>query len=592
MASNEQIPPPPQGVSIPTANTQQLQSAPSGPQPSPGGSIDSLQCQWQGCGERADSAEQLYEHVCERHVGRKSTNNLNLQCAWGTCRTATVKRDHITSHIRVHVPLKPHKCDFCGKSFKRPQDLKKHVKTHADDSVIMHSPEPSNAARQHQGGYNMSQQPRPAGFFGDGSMQTNVPMGGYYPGPAVGQGYYAPTQQPASTQYGPVYYSINQNGDVGNHNSYDSRKRGLDSLNDFFGDAKRRAFDPTSYAQVGSRLVAVQGIQLPLPSGGGMGDYQPIQSMATIHGGVYGPTAAPNYALPSMPNLRTKSDLVNMDNLLEQMTAAAYESSNGQSNGHHVSIGLGIRRESPPNLQLPTSHMSMGAESNHGTPDLTPSSTVYSSHSPTSDSNSQYSPPNRAMYPVLPTSTSASGPNMMASTTLGNQYNADPRRRHSGGTLQRAQPGNDDAMYNNDDTSTTPGASTRSKRRTTNTRDLNIDPALAGPSTASSNDSPASSARLCGSMEGAEDKWVKDMRFLEGIRELIKDKLMRGDYEEDDEEAERGNKEDRERQEKGERGRGREEGERMDIDRGVSGESLGMGESLYPVLREVGVGAE
>lgn len=61
-------------------------------------------------------------------MGRKSTNNLNLTCHWNSCRTTTVKRDHITSHIRVHVPLKPHKCDFCGKSFKRPQDLKKHVK--------------------------------------------------------------------------------------------------------------------------------------------------------------------------------------------------------------------------------------------------------------------------------------------------------------------------------------------------------------------------------------------------------------------------------------------------------------------------------
>lgn len=68
------------------------------------------------------------EHICEKHVGRKSTNNLNLTCGWANCRTTTVKRDHITSHIRVHVPLKPHKCDFCGKSFKRPQDLKKHVK--------------------------------------------------------------------------------------------------------------------------------------------------------------------------------------------------------------------------------------------------------------------------------------------------------------------------------------------------------------------------------------------------------------------------------------------------------------------------------
>jgi len=70
----------------------------------------------------------LQNHLCDIHVGRKSTNNLCLTCAWGTCRTTTVKRDHITSHIRVHVPLKPHKCEFCQKAFKRPQDLKKHVK--------------------------------------------------------------------------------------------------------------------------------------------------------------------------------------------------------------------------------------------------------------------------------------------------------------------------------------------------------------------------------------------------------------------------------------------------------------------------------
>lgn len=89
--------------------------------------------------------------MCERHVGRKSTNNLNLTCGWANCRTTTVKRDHITSHIRVHVPLKPHKCDFCGKAFKRPQDLKKHVKTHADDSVLVRSPEPGPGARPPNG---------------------------------------------------------------------------------------------------------------------------------------------------------------------------------------------------------------------------------------------------------------------------------------------------------------------------------------------------------------------------------------------------------------------------------------------------------
>jgi uncharacterized Zn-finger protein len=116
--------------------------------------------------------------VCERHVGRKSTNNLNLTCQWGTCNTTTVKRDHITSHIRVHVPLKPHKCDFCGKAFKRPQDLKKHVKTHADDSEIR-SPEPG--LKHHP---DMMFPPNPKGSFPD-SFRTILDSP--FAGPCLGQ---------------------------------------------------------------------------------------------------------------------------------------------------------------------------------------------------------------------------------------------------------------------------------------------------------------------------------------------------------------------------------------------------------------------
>ncbi|KAF8488524.1 hypothetical protein JB92DRAFT_2757204, partial [Gautieria morchelliformis] len=96
----------------------------------PDPAADGHRCQWEGCARVAPDAELLYAHLCNDHIGRKSTNNLCLSCKWKDCGTSCAKRDHITSHLRVHTPLKPHVCDVCAKSFKRPQDLKKHEKIH------------------------------------------------------------------------------------------------------------------------------------------------------------------------------------------------------------------------------------------------------------------------------------------------------------------------------------------------------------------------------------------------------------------------------------------------------------------------------
>lgn len=112
-------------------------SSPSETSGSDDDSSGTLVCQWDSCGQRFSQPEILYDHLCQDHVGRKSQKNLQLNCHWGTCTAKTVKRDHITSHLRVHVPLKPFSCSTCNKKFKRPQDLKKHLKVHLEDEGIV-----------------------------------------------------------------------------------------------------------------------------------------------------------------------------------------------------------------------------------------------------------------------------------------------------------------------------------------------------------------------------------------------------------------------------------------------------------------------
>ncbi|KAI0073930.1 hypothetical protein K474DRAFT_1685972 [Panus rudis PR-1116 ss-1] len=95
-------------------------------------------CQWVDCDKVLPDPESLYNHLCNDHIGRKSTGNLCLTCKWKDCGTTCAKRDHITSHLRVHTPLKPHVCEICKKPFKRPQDLKKHEKIHTEEHHAQH----------------------------------------------------------------------------------------------------------------------------------------------------------------------------------------------------------------------------------------------------------------------------------------------------------------------------------------------------------------------------------------------------------------------------------------------------------------------
>ncbi|EMT64090.1 hypothetical protein FOC4_g10010576 [Fusarium odoratissimum] len=390
-----------------TSNTSQSSTAPST------SSDDNLICRWNACNQKFPAPEALYEHICERHVGRKSTNNLNLTCQWNSCRTTTVKRDHITSHIRVHVPLKPHKCEFCGKSFKRPQDLKKHVKTHADDSVLV------RPSQDPQGGLNYRPQPPkgPSSYYDHtGQMRTNAAAFAHQAGHPSG-GYYAP--QP-STNYGLYFNQPPINNARTEHLGYSAaaggydRKRTYDMVDDFFGSAKRRQIDPSSYAQIGRSLMPLHG-NLSVPNGPmtATEQYMPQPAPAPVHAG---PTPSQNplaqqYYLP-MPSARTQKDLIHIDTILGQMQDTIYENANHATAGvhiHHAENGFNGYRNTP---SPPTSHrsptgMHVGADgyqpvsaasmaspltaiSSTGTPAVTPpsSSMSYTSgHSPSPSSS-------------------------------------------------------------------------------------------------------------------------------------------------------------------------------------------------------------
>ena len=547
--------------------------------------------------------------MCERHVGRKSTNNLNLTCQWGACRTTTVKRDHITSHIRVHVPLKPHKCDFCGKAFKRPQDLKKHVKTHADDSVLMNSPAQGNnrtsmggpggmgqnGKREYPFTYVLPDSNRPDSnmysAYGYSPAQHDGGMGNPYPNyqPALGNGangYPQPAGNGQYAGYGSVSYPANSN--MQDIQSMDTRRRAIEALNDFLGDIKRRAIDPSAYYDVGQRL---QSNALPLPVGNGYntgysqptgGSYSNYNTAAILEsfnqssnmgGGGGGGLAslASQYSLP-LPNARTKNDLHDIDRFLEQLQATVYETSNHAATAglqhpavHSVHTGdFGFANQgsyrssnSPPSYSNSgssvggVSAMSSGMNMPNmtptalNTPALTPAASDTSYATSGQSPMSTHSRSSLGGYPALPPVTGMSDLGAGYPTTtsapassLASGFEGLDGRRYSGGRLQRQAPASTDTeMPDIEDGARTPKAD---DRRTKSKANSSIDPALRGDDEKSSSaDSPSTSTGP--NSDGADDKrqeeWVENIRVIEALKRWIGDRLKNGEYEADDSES-------------------------------------------------------
>lgn len=346
----------------------------------------------------------------------------------------------------------------------------------------------------------------------------------------------------------------------------ESTKQGLESIRNLVMDGRSGAFDARSYAQVGPRLSAIQNTQLPFLGGASMGDF-PSGGGSPGSGGVYGPTA--QYALPSIPNLRTKGDLLEADQVFEAMQSTIYDNATnvaaagvGQPDAHYVQA-MGRQSHSLPGLQLPSAHsvsysapnmVPTSQRSNHsGTPELTPPS---SAHSYTSDSsppahraNNGLSPTTpAALYPTLPGASSdaaSSGYNpsgMAPASTLGSQFDGQSRRRYSGGRLQKAAP-----MHRKDEMDTSPdGPSTckstisssssseagpitpKVETRRKDFSSANLDPALGGVA------SP--SGEMDEGAIKANEEWVGNARTIEALRNWLKQRLDNHEYESNGEE--------------------------------------------------------
>ncbi|KAK9464820.1 hypothetical protein V1512DRAFT_86616 [Lipomyces arxii] len=380
-----------------------------------------LLCQWADCGDRFYNPEELYNHLCDFHVGRKSTNNLCLTCLWGSCRTSTVKRDHITSHLRVHVPLKPHRCEFCSKPFKRPQDLKKHVKTHADDSVFY----------QTDTRHRTSEQPSWKSSREDSSSSADEHPAYVYSHHHPDQHYvphhdsvvyYAPPQQQAQAQQQSAYQ-----GYVHEFTPPElpRTKRTFDAANDFFEDVKRHKVAPVYGQDMASRLSALEalvGVTAPvLPAEYSQSVVPGPQSQAYHHAPHYPHiTQAPMHApLPShtphapphtLPALRTKQDMLETDHFLTQLS----------SNMYHQP-----QPPQQPQYHYPAAHASQPA----------PMPTPFTAINAGEQSPRHVPYAGAGMYPALPGvgGDHAASPHPL----LASRFDADPTRRFSVGALQK-----------------------------------------------------------------------------------------------------------------------------------------------------------
>lgn len=206
---------------------------------------------------------------------------------------------------------------MCGKSFKRPQDLKKHIKTHADDSVLLPTPAQSPAyiplTKHSRSGSTASSAdftaaPSPYSIASI-PVSSNSSQGLYSPDSQIAQAAYDATLAPGSQ------WNVGTGGYVETVNPQNtSKKRSYDYANEFFEDVKRHKITPVYNDDMAARLSALQAWVTDDLFKPNYNTYQIPQ-----------PEPIPSQVPYLLPALRTKQDLLAANHFLTSLQTHTFD---------------------------------------------------------------------------------------------------------------------------------------------------------------------------------------------------------------------------------------------------------------------------